>query len=181
MTLAELDKRGHLVEDMSTGETGNARTQTVREGSGNGRRRWPLLVLLLAVVGVIVIALVLSAGDGGPATGPDDTETTDPVDGVDGDGEEPPRTETLAQFAGSGDDTTDTFAVVGNWEIRWEATGGESFEVELFREDGQSRGVVITDEGEGDGSTFVSEEGTFYLEVTTDSDWTIDIVGAPGT
>lgn len=65
------------------------------------------------------------------------------------------------------------------WELRWQAPEAESFSVELFNEAEESRGVLIEDSEDSESSTFVSEAGSFYLEVSSDSDWSLSVIGPP--
>ena len=138
-------------------------------------RRAILFVVNAVIVVVAVVAFLLTR---------DADETSDsvvPVERSTSTSEDsPPAVDSLVELEGAGDDTTDVFAADLNWELRW-SVGGEDahFEVELFSEDGESRGVVIQDREESEGSTFVSEAGSFYLEVRSDGDWTIDILGRP--
>ncbi|MFL6205083.1 MAG: hypothetical protein ACJ739_07000 [Acidimicrobiales bacterium] len=138
-------------------------------------RRWLLwagiaVVLLLLVAGALVLVNDDGDDDGGSEKVTETTETTDPGS----DGAEGARGVT-DQFSGTGDDRTEVFEVAENWEVRWKASGS-SFELELFTEDDTSRGTIVTASDEAEGSTFVVEGGRFYLAVTTDGDWSVDIV-----
>jgi hypothetical protein len=82
-------------------------------------------------------------------------------------------------FTGDGDDTTDEFEVGANWELSWESAG--AFQAELIDASGSSRGVIIESAEAGDGGTFVSEEGTFTIEVTADDTWTIEVIDRSGS
>jgi hypothetical protein len=144
-------------------------SQDPRTAEGRGGSRTILWVAVAVIAAVLIglgLWLALGLGEGA------DTVADDP-------GEQPTAVDGVAQFSGNGDDTTDSFEVAGNWQIEWE-TSGESFQVELFTEDGSSRGVIVDSAGEAEGGTFVTEGGKFYLEVTADDDWTILILDGGG-
>jgi hypothetical protein len=133
------------------------------------RRRLPIVgvvvaIVVVAVVGTVIwVALAQGAGDG-----PDEIATEEDVD--------IPTTETgtVAEFEGDGDDSTEEVEVAGNWQVEWEATGDE-FQVELINEEGESRGTIVDSGGESEGATFITEGGTFTLEITSDDEWSIAI------
>jgi hypothetical protein len=141
------------------------------EHGRSSRRR--LVWLAIAVVVAVLVAgglLLVNDDDGDDGGAAQVTETTEPgsdasedVQGV------------TDQFSGSGDDTTEVFEVAENWEVRWTSTGS-SFTLELFTEDDTSRGTIVTASDQAEGSTFVVEGGRFYIAVTTDGDWSLDIV-----
>ena len=154
-------------------------------GATQGKRR---VVPAVAVASVLLALAVLAAvgllnRDGGgragePAQGPATSEASAVTEGPAATEEPATSVDELAAFTGSGDDTTEAFEAAVNWELRWKAEESESFSIELLAEDGASRGQVVQGAEEGSGTTFVSEEGEFKLEVSAAGDWSITVVGA---
>lgn len=135
------------------------------------RRLWLLVVLVVGGFGLATVMVVgnpepdAPAGPGLASGRPSADATPQPQEGV------------LLDIEGEGDAVTDRFAARENWEIRWQAAGNAPFTVELFADDGQARGAIVEAEVAGDGSTFVSEAGTFYFLVSTDGPWKVQVLG----
>lgn len=150
-----------------------------------GRRRTALLVVLVvALVAAAALVFSITRDDDHQTAEPqrseeESTESTETTESTESASETTPAALTLLELDGSGDETSEVFEAALNWELRWKAPDAESFSVELFNEEGESRGVLIEDSEDPDGSTFVSEAGSFYLEVTSDGDWSISVIGPP--
>lgn len=84
--------------------------------------------------------------------------------------------EPVAEFSGEGNETTESFDVEVNWELRWRVSEGERFAVELLTNDDVSRGHVVDATDKSEGTTFVSEAGEFKLRVSSDAPWSVQIV-----
>jgi hypothetical protein len=83
-----------------------------------------------------------------------------------------PAGSTVLHFAGNGDRTTDSFSVRQGWAIRWESTAPHfAFAIGGDRDFGK----VIDVDQPGSGTTSPTGAGTFYLAVTSDGPWTIDV------
>jgi hypothetical protein len=137
----------------------------------NSRLRIALVVLVVVIAAAVAI-LALNTDDDdvkpqGATTTTESNSQTTATTAADPD--------LAGHFSGTGDDTSESFEVTDNWEIRWQAADSP-FEVELFTEDGSSRGTIVTSSGDVEGSTFVVEAGRFYLMVRTTGDWSVDIV-----
>jgi hypothetical protein len=78
----------------------------------------------------------------------------------------------LSEFSGTGNQTTTSFAVRGQWQIHWENTGRSfSFSVEGDRD----LGTIIDQDGPGSGVTAVVADGEYHLVITAEGDWKVDI------
>jgi hypothetical protein len=78
----------------------------------------------------------------------------------------------LSEFNGSGDQTTTSFAVRGQWQIHWENTGKRfRFAVEGDRD----LGTIIDQDGPGSGVTSVVANGEFHLVITAEGNWRVRI------
>lgn len=88
-----------------------------------------------------------------------------------------PQGNVLLELEGTDEAISDHFEVKGNWELRWESRGQGPFSVELFTDDGTSRGIIVQGEGGEEGSAFASEEGRFSLLITAEGPWAIRVLG----
>lgn len=129
-------------------------------------------IAAVVAVAVAVAAVVWSTDDEGSGSGERPAGTATTVDKL-------PTAGSIAELTGTGDQQTDVFEAATNWELRWSTAAAGSFTVELFAEDGTSRGVIVDEPARTSGSVFVSEEGSFYLAVTADTAWELEILGRP--
>jgi len=114
--------------------------------------------LLLAVLAVAVIAIVLG-GYWFLTQGPG-TQFTSPAGS------------TVADFKGSGDQTTGTFTVREGWRIDWQHDSAFAFAIRGDRDFGK----VIDEQGSGSGVTSPVGAGSFHLEITADGPWEIKVI-----
>jgi hypothetical protein len=83
-----------------------------------------------------------------------------------------PRGSHIASFDGHGDQVTASFKVRPGWAIHWNAKGDAfAFEIKGDRD----LGKVIDIDEPGSGVTSPTGGGTYYLAVTADGDWSIEI------
>jgi hypothetical protein len=78
----------------------------------------------------------------------------------------------IARFAGSGDDTTETFSVRGGWRIAWESSG-EEFAIAIRGDEDLGRVAEVHEPANG--VTSPAGQGTFYLEITAAGAWSVTI------
>lgn len=79
----------------------------------------------------------------------------------------------VAELAGDGDETTDSFDVDEGWQIHWENTG-ERFAFAITGD--TDFGTVIEQDGPGNGITSPVGSGTFQMEVSAEGSWEIQII-----
>jgi hypothetical protein len=84
----------------------------------------------------------------------------------------------VAELEGEGDDVTDMFEVSDGWELRWETSGGERFQIELFTDEEESLGIVVDQEGDGVGSVQPPSGGHYFVDITADGSWAIVVFDA---
>lgn len=137
--------------------------------AGGRRPAWRSPVVLVAAFALVVVVGVLLVG-GLAGTEEDETAEDGTEEGTDGTVQE----ELVDEFSGSEDDSTATFTVQGEWEVRWE-TEGDAFQVNLVDEDGEELQTVVDHEGQGGGSNYLTRDGTYSLDVTADGDWSIRV------
>jgi hypothetical protein len=131
-------------------------------------RGLPLIAALLVLAIGAIAAVVVSQRDDSPRGAATDTTTSSTL---------PALPDQVAQFSGTGDDETASFAVEEGWEILWESSG-TTFKLGITGD--QDFGTVVDHEGEGGGSTSPVGSGTFRLLVTADGPWNIRIVNHSG-
>jgi hypothetical protein len=135
--------------------------EATRRPPSGGRGR---LIVLLVLLGVLVAGAVywVLAQDGDSGDGPRPTATVTP----------PPVFETVAEFEGDGDETTDEFTVAKGWQIRWKSSG--PFELAITGD--QNLGTVVKQNKAEEGVVVPVGTGTFQLEVKADDDWSVTVV-----
>lgn len=79
----------------------------------------------------------------------------------------------VAEFSGTGNQTTDAFQVREGWQIQW-ANSGPSFAFAITGD--RDFGTVIDQREPASGVTSPVGGGTFRLEISADGPWTISIV-----
>lgn len=139
------------------------------------RRRALFLAVAVGIAALVIGFIVLETEDADTPSSSDRPSSSSTTTF----GGDASTTAERATFSGTGDETTDVFEAAVNWELKWIVSEGETFQVELFAKDGASRGFVVQDDGDSEGSIFVSEAGAFYLEVTTDGRWDVTVIGRP--
>lgn len=72
-------------------------------------------------------------------------------------------------FSGNGVRSTQPFSVDGGWTLSWSADGYISITV---YKDGTPINVAS---GQGSGRSYVNEGGRVYLQITSSSDWTVNV------
>ncbi len=132
----------------------------------------------LGVVALVVVAASVGlpgcSSDGSEAT-PDGSATTAATPSTNSEAKVGP----VAEFSGSGDETTETFRAAANWELRWRVAEGGPFAIELLTKDGESRGRIVDGGDNMEGTTFVSDEGEFKLNVSAGGDWSVQLLSRP--
>lgn len=82
-------------------------------------------------------------------------------------------------FQGTGNETSDPFAVVAPWEVTWsvDGTDGALLEVTLRDEDGERTDLEVED-GPGQGAAMVHTSGVFVVEIgsTAGAEWSIQVI-----
>lgn len=134
--------------------------------------RRPLFLLLVAAVTAAVLVWVITARDDAPAT--DSGAKGEPTATTSAD---TPRQ--VKQFSGSGDLTTEPFQVANTWELRWSASAGSGFTIELLTQNGTSRGQIVIADQPSSKPIFINEVGEFTLKVTAEKPWTAQILSQP--
>lgn len=81
----------------------------------------------------------------------------------------------IAQYSGSGTQSTRPFTVNSPWEIQWSASG-EIFQIYLYDNNGNLINVAANQMGAGSGSFYSPKTGSFYLEVNAMGSWEIEVV-----
>jgi hypothetical protein len=148
-------------------------TKTGASSSPPHRRR-PSRTPLFLLVGLIVVALVggtawyFTAGenDGEPGAGPTDTRPSSPAPS-------PAPTETIAEFSGTGNDTSDTFDVEGTWYIVWE-NEGDVFKMAITGD--HDFGTVVRQQEPGSGRVQSVAGGAYQLEIVAKGRWSAEII-----
>ena len=80
---------------------------------------------------------------------------------------------TVASFTGEGNQATGTFSVRSGWSIQWESRGPSfSFAIRGDRD----FGTVITVDEPTSGVTNPTGSGSYFLDVTAEGAWQIDII-----
>jgi hypothetical protein len=72
-------------------------------------------------------------------------------------------------FSGNGVRSTQPFSIDGGWTLSWSADGAISITV---YKDGTPVAVAS---GQGSGSSYINEGGRVYLQVTSASEWTVNV------
>jgi hypothetical protein len=80
---------------------------------------------------------------------------------------------TVAEFEGSGALTTESFTVSEGWQIHWDSNS-DSFSMAI-RGDRDFGSVVELDEPTS-GITAPNGDGTFFLEISGDGDWSVTVI-----
>jgi len=83
-----------------------------------------------------------------------------------------PAGSTVADFKGSGDQSTATFTVREGWRIDWQHDSAFAFAIRGDRDFGK----VIDEQGSGSGVTSPVGAGSFHLEITADGPWEIKVI-----
>lgn len=83
----------------------------------------------------------------------------------------PPQS-TVAEFSGTGDQSTPAFGVRNGWRIHWQSTG-ERFSMAIRGD--QDLGTVIESGEPATGVTSPAGAGTFHLDISADGSWSIRI------
>jgi hypothetical protein len=84
-----------------------------------------------------------------------------------------PKGSAVAEFDGSGDLTTQSFTVRDGWEIHW-TSESEAFTLAIRGD--RNLGTVVDGAGTGLGVTSPPVGGTFHLEITAGSSWSVTVV-----
>jgi hypothetical protein len=84
-----------------------------------------------------------------------------------------PKGSAVAEFDGSGDLTTTSFTVRDGWEIHW-TSESEAFTLAIRGD--RNLGTVVDGAGTGLGVTSPPVGGTFHLEITAGSSWSVTVV-----
>ena len=80
------------------------------------------------------------------------------------------------EIEGKGSANTRPFTVSQNWEVQYEVKSGGLFAIALHDSQGNLISFLAKQIVEGSGRSFYPKGGTYYLNVTSSSDWTIKIV-----
>lgn len=136
-----------------------------QEGNAREADLSRILIKRGAISLLLILALALSCTREAAVSDPPSDEAPQPQGDV------------ILALDGEGEAISDHFEVEGNWELRWESRGSGAFSVELFSDDGASRGIIAQGEGGEDGSAFASEEGRFSLLITAEGPWSIRVLG----
>jgi hypothetical protein len=80
---------------------------------------------------------------------------------------------TVAEFEGTGAQTTSSFTVREGWQIHWDSSG-DSFTMAI-RGDRDFGTVVELDEPTS-GITAPTGSGSFFLEISADGEWTATVI-----
>jgi len=84
-----------------------------------------------------------------------------------------PKGSAVAEFDGTGNQTTPSFTVRDGWEIHW-TSESEAFTLAIRGD--RNLGTVVDGAGSGLGVTSPPVGGTFHLEITAGSSWSVTIV-----
>lgn len=85
------------------------------------------------------------------------------------------------EIQGKGSANTRPFTVAQNWEVQYEVKSGSGlFAIALHDPQGNLIDFLAKQIGEGSGQSFYPKGGTYDLNVTSSSDWTIKIVELSG-
>lgn len=144
---------------------------TVPTHTRRSSRTWWWVVAFVGLAAVVAVVVLVQQGGDDTATPKGTTSATATPSA----GSTQPQAHRVTQFSGAGGTTTKTFKAALNWEIRWTASSGSGFTVELLKADGTSRGKIVTAGKKTSGSTFVGEAGEFKLKVTSSKPWTVQI------
>lgn len=79
----------------------------------------------------------------------------------------------VAEFRGTGDETTPTFTVREGWQLHWDSEG-ERFALAIAGD--RDFGTVIELDEPASGVTAPVGDGSFYLEVSADGTWSIKVL-----
>ncbi len=82
----------------------------------------------------------------------------------------------IASFSGDTNKTTSTFTIDEPVDFQWQHSGDGNFIVHLYKSDGSSSDLIVNYIGAGSNSTRYYDSGTYYLDVTANGDWTINVV-----
>lgn len=130
-----------------------------------------------AAISVLLVLIFALGCTRGTTSQPPSGEASPPQSDAATDEASQPQGDVILELEGDGEAISDHFSVKGNWELRWESRGSGPFTVELFTDDGTSRGIIVQGEGGKDGSAFASEEGSFSLLITAEGPWSIRVLG----
>jgi hypothetical protein len=130
------------------------------------------LFVAAVIIGIVSVAASKSSPSSDSATAPP------PVGSTATKGAAPAKAATLLTLSGSGIENTAQFTTDGNWTLKY------SYDCSSF---GQAGNFVVSDETgmplvnemnlKGSGSTPQYDSGTHHLEVNSECDWTVTVIG----
>lgn len=83
----------------------------------------------------------------------------------------------VAEFSGSGIQSTRPFTVKGPWEVQWSSEG--SFLAIMLKKPDEPDGfpkIIANQQGSGPGSSYQPQGGTYYFETNAIGGWHIKVV-----
>lgn len=81
----------------------------------------------------------------------------------------------VGNYSESGDGRTEVFTVCGPWSIEW-IGGGGPFSITIRDPEGLPLLIPLRGSGPVHESVEVSERGTWYIEVSAEGDWQLNII-----
>jgi hypothetical protein len=139
-------------------------------------------LVVIVAAGVLFLGLVAGEFDDSTTTvtredpaAPEGTASPEPTETAASTGPQ-----VIVELEGEGDDVTDMFEVADGWELRWETSGGQRFQLELFTDEEESLGVVVDQEGDGVGSVQPPAGGHYFVDITADGSWAVVVLDAGG-